>query len=80
MTSTTVGFASQWSLSLKEIKPKEGREEAVPNGDVVIFYPPQGAYRIIECDEQQNRLYFEDIEFLWPKQHYQQEQNQKDQH
>jgi hypothetical protein len=49
MTSTTVGFASQWSLSLKKIKPKEDREEAVPDGDVVIFYPPQGAFRIINA-------------------------------
>jgi hypothetical protein len=36
---------------LKEIKPKEGREQAVPDGDVEIFYPPQGAFQIIQCDE-----------------------------
>ena len=56
-TSTTVGFASWWRLDFKEEIPKPGRE--IPLGDVVIYYPRQGAFRVVRCDELVSRLYFE---------------------
>ncbi|EXJ80702.1 hypothetical protein A1O3_06986 [Capronia epimyces CBS 606.96] len=55
-TSTTVGFASWWKLDFEEEKPKPGRE--VPDGDLVIYYPRQGAFRVVRCDEIVSRLYF----------------------
>lgn len=55
-TSTTVGFASWWRLDFEEEIPKPGRE--IPDGDLVIYYPRQGAFRVVRCDEIVSRLYF----------------------
>ena len=58
LTSTVVGFASRWTLLFDYPKPVSKRKAALPDGDVVIYYPAQGAFRIIQCDEDISRLYF----------------------
>jgi hypothetical protein len=56
--SSTVGLASWWTLDFPEAKPQEDRAGAIPRGDVVIFYPKTGAFRVIWCDEGVQRMYF----------------------
>lgn len=64
-TSTIVGFASRWRLIFKEENPRNP-EEVIPDGDVVIYYPGPGAFRVIRCNEVVSRLYFqaEECEYL----------------
>lgn len=57
-TSSLVGLASRWELKLHSDKPNEGRKQVIPDGDVVIYYPNTGAFRIIRCNENISRLYF----------------------
>jgi len=59
VTSTIVGFASRWKLLFNEEKPKEDRAKVIPDGDVVIFYPELGAFRVVRCNEVVSRLYFQ---------------------
>ncbi|KIW34650.1 uncharacterized protein PV07_01417 [Cladophialophora immunda] len=65
LTSTIVGFASRWRLIFKEENPRNP-EEVIPDGDVVIYYPGPGAFRVIRCNEVVSRLYFqaEECEYL----------------
>ncbi|KIW67176.1 hypothetical protein PV04_06447 [Phialophora macrospora] len=56
--STTVGMASWWTLDFPEEKPQPEREKVIPRGDVVIFYPKTGAFRVVWCDEFVSRMYF----------------------
>lgn len=53
-TSSIIGVASRWELNFHEHKPRlsteqerENRGKAIPDSDIVIFYPPQGAFRVI---------------------------------
>ncbi|KAJ9655598.1 hypothetical protein H2198_005599 [Neophaeococcomyces mojaviensis] len=57
-TSTSVGLASWSTLDVKEEMPNAERKGKVPLGDVVIFYPKTGAFRVIRCTDQVSRLYF----------------------
>ncbi|KAK5941139.1 hypothetical protein PMZ80_006416 [Knufia obscura] len=57
-TSSLVGLASWCTLNnVKEI-PNAERKDKTPLGDVVIFYPRTGAFRIVRCDDEVSRLYF----------------------
>ncbi|KAJ9661566.1 hypothetical protein H2198_001946 [Neophaeococcomyces mojaviensis] len=58
MTSSFVGLASWCVLDVKEEVPNESRTGKTPLGDVVIFYPRNGAFRVIRCTDQISRLYF----------------------
>ncbi len=66
VTSTIVGSASRWKLIFQEENPPKEREKAIPDGDVVIYYPGPGAFRVIRCNEVVSRLYFqaEECEYL----------------
>ncbi|ETN45190.1 uncharacterized protein HMPREF1541_10067 [Cyphellophora europaea CBS 101466] len=57
-TSTLVGFASRWTIKLTKDSPNPHRKDHIPDGDVVIYYPSQGAFRIVRCSELISRLYF----------------------
>lgn len=62
-TSSVVGFASWWRLDCRElVKPtvhQEHRKTDIPDSDVVIYYPREGAFRVVHCtDESISRLYF----------------------
>lgn len=65
LTSTFVGCASRWKLIFKEENPRNP-EEVIPDGDVVIYYPGPGAFRVIRCDEVVSRLYFQAEECEYP--------------
>lgn len=56
--STTVGMASWWKLDFPEERPQPERKNVIPRGDVVIFYPKTGAFRVVWCDELVSRMYF----------------------
>jgi len=57
-TSSLVGLASWCVLdSIKEM-PNPDRKDKTPLGDVVIFYPRTGAFRIVHCTDEISRLYF----------------------
>lgn len=58
LTSSTVGMASKWKLDFDEERPQENRKQDIPDGDVVIYYPRQGAFRVVRCNEIVSRLYF----------------------
>lgn len=62
VTSSVVGFASWWWLDFREdpqkATPQAQRVATIPDSDVVIFYPRQGAFRIVRCSETISRLYF----------------------
>jgi hypothetical protein len=56
-TSSVVGVASRWELAFHEHRPRgltgdaqKIRLEAIPDSDVVIFYPPQGAFRVVRIE------------------------------
>ena len=56
--STSVGLASWCTLdSMKEI-PDPDRQDMTPDGDVVIFCPRSGAFRIVRCTDEVSRPYF----------------------
>ena len=57
-TSTLVGLASRWNLKLIADQPNKSRVGDIPDGDVVIYYPRQGAFRVVRCNEYVSRLYF----------------------
>lgn len=58
LTSSTVGFASRWTLRCEEEKPHYDTN-TLPHSDVVIYYKDLGAFRIVRCDEEAiARLYF----------------------
>ena len=59
MTSTIVGLASRWKLIFQEENPPKDRETVIPDGDVVVYYPGPGAFRVIRCNEVVSRLYFQ---------------------
>ncbi|KIX99640.1 uncharacterized protein Z520_04274 [Fonsecaea multimorphosa CBS 102226] len=58
-------FASRWRLNFKEENPRNP-EDVIPDGDVVIYYPGPGAFRVIRCNEVVSRLCFlaEECEYL----------------
>lgn len=56
LTSTLIGFASRWNLIWE--RPDYDFNRNIPDSDVVIHYPSQGAFRVIRCDELTHRLYF----------------------
>lgn len=58
MTSTFGGLASWCTLDVKEELPNQSRTGKTPLGDVVIFYPRTGAFRVIRCTDQTSRFYF----------------------
>lgn len=64
MTSSLVGIASWCTLDKNEEVPDQDRKDNVPLGDVVIFYPRQGAFRVVRCSDQDARLYFRHERFI----------------
>ncbi|KAK5088184.1 hypothetical protein LTS08_004757 [Lithohypha guttulata] len=58
LCSSFVGLASWCKLDVTEEKPHEDRKGIVPLGDVVIFYPTTGAFRVIRCTDEVSRFYF----------------------
>jgi hypothetical protein len=58
LSSTVVGVASWWKLDLKEKGLRKDREQQIPEGDVVIYYPRLGAFRVVKCNEKISELYF----------------------
>jgi len=57
-TSSFVGLASWCVLDEKRETPNSDRIDKTPLGDVVIFYPRTGAFRIVRCTDEISRLYF----------------------